>query len=343
MSFRFIPSTIIVLITLAAIAAARQDDSDKKESTTTQAATTQADTELKLKDLFPKKSVFGPSARSMAFSHDGKHAAYLYRPYKERRHGNDLWIYDPIAGESKRVTAVSVMSKFQADTRKVKEDRVKKAKKERKKNKKKKGDGDGDEKKEDADDDDDKSKDETDDEKEKNDDDDDAKKDEGDKKDDDKDGEKNDEDEEGDKKDDEDELSDTVSDKDADDEKAPRYRGISSYTWSPVANELLFNAGGDIYRYTVETNEFQRLTRTQESERGVAYLPDGNGYSFMRGGGLLKVTFGSHLIEQIDPKLGKGEKMSSYALSPDGRRVVFLARKSGKAASIRLPTACCPA
>ena len=40
--------------------------------------------ELKIDDLFPEKSVFGTSARSAAFSYDGKHGAFLYRPYKER-------------------------------------------------------------------------------------------------------------------------------------------------------------------------------------------------------------------------------------------------------------------
>ncbi len=50
------------------------------------------DGELKLEELFPEKSLFGPSASSAAFSSDGRYAAYLYRPYEERRHGRDLWI-----------------------------------------------------------------------------------------------------------------------------------------------------------------------------------------------------------------------------------------------------------
>ncbi|MCZ6816209.1 MAG: hypothetical protein O7F76_05860, partial [Planctomycetota bacterium] len=36
--------------------------------------------ELTLEDLFPEKGLFGPSASSTEFSHDGKFAAYLYRP-----------------------------------------------------------------------------------------------------------------------------------------------------------------------------------------------------------------------------------------------------------------------
>jgi len=83
--------------------------------------------ELTLEKLFPEKSFFGPSADSTAFSFDGKYAAYLYRPYEERRHGSDLWIYDVEKGKARRVTSVSVMAKFQESTRKVKEDRINKA------------------------------------------------------------------------------------------------------------------------------------------------------------------------------------------------------------------------
>ena len=49
----------------------------------------------------------------MSISHDGRYGAYLWRPYIERRHGADLWIYDFDSGESSRVTKVSVMSEFQ--------------------------------------------------------------------------------------------------------------------------------------------------------------------------------------------------------------------------------------
>ncbi len=73
--------------------------------------------ELTLEKLFPEKSFFGPSARSMAFSFDGKYAAYLYRPYEERRHGSDLWIYDVAKGQALRVTSASVMSSPSEDSK----------------------------------------------------------------------------------------------------------------------------------------------------------------------------------------------------------------------------------
>lgn len=299
--------------------------------------------DLTLEDLFPEKGLFGPSASSTEFSHDGSFAAYLYRPYLERRHGNDLWILDTAIAEPRRITSVSVMAEFQADTRKVKEDRVKKAKKEKKKDKKSKEGGksfnlkslwsglrDQLDKKS-------KTKGEKGDGAEK------SKKDDGhattqevdtedsDEKEDKKvDRKKDNDDKVGEKDKDGDELGDHVGKKDADDEKAPRYAGIRSLTWSPVADELLFTSGGDIYRLLVTDDKIVRLTRTAERERDVQYLPDGSGYTYMRGAALIRVTFASHLIEQLDPKLPTGESMSGYRLSPNGKRIVFLSSKQGK-------------
>ena len=121
---------------ICATFAIAQDDKDKKQDSEKATQTEQKDkdkeNELTLERLFPKKSLFGPSARSTAFSHDGKYAAYLYRPNIERRHGSDLGIYNVETGEAKRITKVSVLSKFQEATRKVRDDRTKKAKKKKK-------------------------------------------------------------------------------------------------------------------------------------------------------------------------------------------------------------------
>ncbi|MHC4811098.1 MAG: hypothetical protein ACYTEV_12140, partial [Planctomycetota bacterium] len=83
--------------------------------------------ELTLERLFPEDPVFGPSASDMAFSRDGRYAAWLHRPALERRHGRDLWLLDTATGAVERITSVSVMREFQASTRKVSEDRIAKA------------------------------------------------------------------------------------------------------------------------------------------------------------------------------------------------------------------------
>ncbi len=422
---------------------AATDEEGKKQKDTEEEEVEKSDTEveddeseeeeeLTLERLFPEKSFFGPSAYAMAFSCDGRYAAYLYRPFIERRHGSDLWIYDVESGESRRITSVSVMSKFQEATRKVREDRIEKA------GKRGKGKSDVDEEeKTDAKTDDivtgewngllhgseefgippegvafilslqlesdgevggtfrssianatitegnyDADNNEltctliepetgligsllatidnalmtgtitTDDppavfeisaerqttSDEQNDDEDGENGEHSEtaaedqvSKDDDNDSDAEDEKETGedtdDETDDEVDLGNVVDDKDAEDEKAPRYGGISSFEWAPETNELLFVSGGDVYQYAIELDEITRLTKTRERERGVQYLPDGSGYTCMRGEAVLKVVFGSHLVEQLDAKFPAGEEMVRYELSPDGTRVAFVTTK----------------
>jgi dipeptidyl aminopeptidase/acylaminoacyl peptidase len=210
---------------------------------------------LTLEKLFPKRGLFGPAAYGMAFSFDGKYAAYLYRPYEERRHGSDLWILDVATGKTNRITSVEVMTRFQVSSRKVQEDRAKKHKAAPPKKGKR------------------------------------------------------------------------VSDKDADDRQAPHYSGVSSFTWSPTANELLFVSEGDIYRWKVGDKEPARLTRTRTTKHQVQYLRDGQGYTYLTSGALMKVVFASHLVEQIDPSLPSGESMSQYQISRDGKHLLFLTYK----------------
>ncbi|MEL7238598.1 MAG: DPP IV N-terminal domain-containing protein, partial [Planctomycetota bacterium] len=125
-------------------------------------------------------------------------------------------------------------------------------------------------------------------------------------------------------------------------EPAPRYAGISRFEWSPAAHEMLLLSEGDIFRLQLDAEswdelddrervyrgELERLTRTREGERSVAYLPDGSGYTYLRDGALLAVTFGNHKILQLDPSLEDGEQMVGYRISPDMDRLVFLASKS---------------
>lgn len=404
---------------------------------------------LTLEQIFPKKSLYGPSASGMEFSYDGRFAAFLYRPYVERRHGSDLYIYDTGTGESRRITSVSRMAEFQEKTREVLEDREKKAKaagirlsrgdpgqsasdaivghwhgvvsrsssRTVRKDQdcsisiiKAKGQDDqmsgeieagivrlairelsiddesghfegmiGDE----------------------------------------------DSDIEGtiegelsvgvlegtvavksprlrfsfrvepgkgedqtgprgvlgatgermalgdvvlaDDADDEDEADE---EDDEDKEEAPRYSGVGSIEWSPVSTELIFVSRGDLYLLTIDVDRWTdghkpdetgdeeqadeddeeaegeqaanededsdddlyrgdliRLTVTRERERDVQFLPDGSGYTYLRDGALIRVSWGDHVIRQLDPELPDGERMVGYRISPDQSRLVFLTSK----------------
>ncbi|MBI1915917.1 MAG: DPP IV N-terminal domain-containing protein, partial [Planctomycetes bacterium] len=186
--------------------------------------------ELTLEKLFPKKGLFGQPGHGMAFSFDSKYAAYLHRPYKEERHGSDLWLLDIAASKTTRITSMAKMAKYQASARGVTD-------------------------------------------------------------------------------------------------KTGRYSGVSSFTWSPTAHELLFTSEGDIYRWKVGDSMPARLTMTRAPEFAVQYLHDGRGYTCLREGSLLRVEFGSHLVEQIDPKLPDGERLGSYKISPDGKHLAFTTQK----------------
>ena len=244
--------------------------------------------------------MFGPSARSPKFSADGRFAAYLYRPYEKRRHGNDLWLYDFKTNKLTQLSDLSTMSDFQRSARKVKEDRLEKhaqAKKKEQKEKESKKQGD-------------KDKDKSEDSKSQED----SKKSSSKKK---------------TKKELEEErkIIETVSDDDADDEDAPRYSGISTFQWHPEKNSLLFTSEGDVYHISkVERPELERLTKTGNSESQVDFLPDGSGYTYGAGDAVMRVRFGSHIIDQINPGLGGGLELSRYEISPDGKRIVIVGR-----------------
>ncbi len=292
---------------------AKKKDADKSKQAAKQKS---ADDELKLEDLFPEKSMFGPSASSPEFSSDGRFAAYLYRPYDKRRHGNDLWIYDFKSGKLTQLTNVSLMSKFQRSARQVKEDRLakhKKAEKEKadkqkaeeeaKSGKQKKDSGKADAK--------------TSDEK--------SKSDKGKKQ-------------EKTKQEIEEELKiiESVTEKDADDEKSPRYSGISSFQWHPTGNSLLISSESDVYLIDDVTQpELKRLTKTEARESQVDFLPDGSGFSYSSDDAVMRVKFDSHIIEQINPKLSGGQSLSRYEISPDGKRILIVARTGERFSSDR--------
>ncbi len=263
----------LALLVVALVTSARAADKDDKKD--------QKD-EFTLERLFPEKGLFGPSARSTGVSHDGRYAAYLYHTYDERRHGNDLYLYDFNAQKAKRITSVSVMAEFQKSARTVKDDRIKKAKAAAKKDADKKDDKSSKAKKSEV------------------------------------------------KLSEEQQRGDWVSDKDADDEKAPRYSGISSYQWSPASHELLFSSEGDIFRLKIGDKAPTRLTKTKASEGSVRYLEDGKGFTYMANDALMRVMFEDPLIEQLDPKLPRDERMRGYRMSPDGKRLAILSRKGGE-------------
>ena len=121
-------------------------------------------------------------------------------------------------------------------------------------------------------------------------------------------------------------AGDRVDEDDADREDAPRWDGVSTCSWSPVANELLLVSGGDVYRWKAEGGGLERLTRTRDGESRVQWLPDGTGFLFQKASALMRVTFGDSSVVQIDPALPAGETLGDFELSPDGKKLAFVAQ-----------------
>ncbi len=74
---------------------------------------------LGLEDLFPEGGLFGPTPRAPAFAADSRTAAFLWRPRRERRHGNDLYLCDVETGAVKRLTSAGILAAFFRADRKV--------------------------------------------------------------------------------------------------------------------------------------------------------------------------------------------------------------------------------
>ncbi|MFT5302662.1 MAG: dipeptidyl-peptidase-4 [Mariniblastus sp.] len=315
---RFASLTMMLLAMFVTTQVVASQKTNKNSSAQEKASKTKgASTELELKELFPEKSMFGPSARNPEFSNDGRFAAYLYRSYDHRRHGMDLWIYDFKTSKQTQITNVAMMSEFQRSARKVKEDRIAKHKKalqekeadkkklEAKKAGKTKSSSDDDNQEKEAKSTSAKPKKKTKQQLEK-------------------------------ERQEEFKIVISVSEKDADAEKSPRYSGVSSFQWHPTKNSLLISSESDIYHIdNIEKPKLDRLTKTAARESRVDFLPDGSGYTYESSDAVMRVNFDSHLIEQINPRLDGGQSLSRYSISPDGKRLVVVGRTGERSGSDR--------
>ncbi|OZC04513.1 S9 family peptidase [Rubricoccus marinus] len=78
-------------------------------------------------------------------------------------------------------------------------------------------------------------------------------------------------------------------------ELPPAYGGLwrDRLAYSPSATERVFERGGDLWRYIIETDEMQRLTRTTARESGARYSPDGRSIVYREGDALYAMDLDS--------------------------------------------------
>jgi len=111
-------------------------------------------------------------------------------------------------------------------------------------------------------------------------------------------------------------------------EPQPNYGGVGQIDWSPKGDEMLFTFDGDVFRAGLD-GKIVRLTRTAENESGVRWLPNADGYTYERSGGVYRTMFGTGSVEQLNPKLPTGVSYTGYRLSPDGTKLMVTGAKSG--------------
>jgi dipeptidyl aminopeptidase/acylaminoacyl peptidase len=121
-------------------------------------------------------------------------------------------------------------------------------------------------------------------------------------------------------------------------EPLPAYGGVGEIDWSPQVNgkggdEILFTFDGDVFRTGLDGKP-TRLTRTAESESSVRWLPNADGYTYERTGGVYRTMFGTGAVEQLNPKLPSGVSYSGYRLSPDGTKLMVTGFKPGPASRL---------
>ncbi len=116
-------------------------------------------------------------------------------------------------------------------------------------------------------------------------------------------------------------------------EPLPSYGGVGEIAWSPRidgkgGDQMLFTFDGDVFRTGLDGKP-TRLTRTVEDERSVRWLPNADGYTYERSGGVFRTMFGTGAVEQLNPKLPTGVSYTGYSLSPDGTKLMVTGSKSG--------------
>ncbi len=120
-------------------------------------------------------------------------------------------------------------------------------------------------------------------------------------------------------------------------EAAQRY-SIAAYHWSPDSKKLLFDSGGQLWLYTLDTGTAVQITTSSDAAVDPKFSPDGSRISYVRKHNLYvqPVDGGKDrvLTKDGEDNLLNGEvdwvyeeelyTRSNYFWSPDGRQIAFL-------------------
>lgn len=116
-----------------------------------------------------------------------------------------------------------------------------------------------------------------------------------------------------------------------------RYK-VAQYHWSPDGNQIMFDAQGQLWLYTLSNGVAVRISSTAEPSLDPKFSPDGKKISFVRKHNLivqnLGETFQMPLTRDQDENVLNGEVdwvyaeeldvRSNYFWSPDSKQIVYL-------------------
>lgn len=110
--------------------------------------------------------------------------------------------------------------------------------------------------------------------------------------------------------------------------KVERVTGTNHADFTPALDEVVFAAGGDLWRLPPGSERPLRLTRTVAAESEVRFSPDGGRVIFLRDDGLEANYFSarwenSALVDEVAVTTGSSTK-SRLKVSPDGLRLAWV-------------------
>ncbi len=112
------------------------------------------------------------------------------------------------------------------------------------------------------------------------------------------------------------------------DEEIPEYAGVTSFVWSETALEMIVNYKNDLYRFDIENDTIERLTKTKEHEVNFSFTKEGDGYIFWCGFTLIRFRFGNSYIEEISPNTPSDQQIERKILSSDQQWLAIVTSKS---------------
>lgn len=94
------------------------------------------------------------------------------------------------------------------------------------------------------------------------------------------------------------------------------YPGVENMVWAKNSNELIFQYRGDLFRLKMDGTNFERLTKTDKTERIISYSANDSGYLYMDERRIFQAEFNKGQLRQLNPEFIHGDEVEKkYAIA----------------------------